>query len=78
MDWIKFWRFAGKAGGNKKTGSWDNRSHQCNPGKKGAKIGILTTKGFRDVLIIGRGTRNELYNVHFDSKPPVFFAHGNG
>lgn len=42
--------------------------------KKGAKIGILTTKGFRDVLIIGRGTRNELYNVHFDSETPSFLC----
>ena len=42
--------------------------------KKGAKIGILTTKGFRDVLIIGRGTRNELYNVHFDSETPDFLC----
>ena len=42
--------------------------------KKGAKIGILTTKGFRDVLIIGRGTRNEQYNVHFDSETPSFLC----
>lgn len=42
--------------------------------KKGSKIGILTTKGFRDVLIIGRGTRNELYNVHFDSETPSFLC----
>lgn len=42
--------------------------------KKGARIGILTTKGFRDVLIIGRGTRNELYNVHFESETPSFLC----
>lgn len=42
--------------------------------KKGARIGILTTKGFRDVLIIGRGTREELYNVHFDSETPDFLC----
>lgn len=42
--------------------------------KKGAKIGILTTKGFRDVLIIGRGTRSILYNVHFDSETPGFLC----
>lgn len=42
--------------------------------KKGSRIGILTTKGFRDVLIIGRGTRSILYNVNFDSETPDFLC----
>lgn len=30
--------------------------------ERGAKVGLLTTVGFRDVLEIGRGSRPELYN----------------
>ena len=30
---------------------------------KGAKLGIITTRGYRDVLIIGRGNRTQLYDV---------------
>ncbi len=36
--------------------------------RKGAKVGLLVTAGFRDVLEIGRQVRHELYNV-FTSKP---------
>ncbi len=42
--------------------------------KKGSKIGILTTRGFRDVLIVGRGTRSVLYDVRFDSETPDFLC----
>lgn len=42
--------------------------------RKGAHIGVLTTKGFRDVLIVGRGTRSILYNVNFDSETPDFLC----
>lgn len=42
--------------------------------KKGSTIGILTTKGFRDVLIVGRGTRSILYNVNFESETPDFLC----
>ena len=41
---------------------------------KGAKIGILITKGFRDTLIMGRGIRRELYNIFLDSETPLFLC----
>ncbi|MEM7404366.1 MAG: hydantoinase/oxoprolinase family protein [Pseudomonadota bacterium] len=31
--------------------------------RKGARIGVLTTRGFRDVLMVGRGNRLDLYNI---------------
>lgn len=36
--------------------------------RKGAKTALITTKGFRDVLEIGRQTRPSLYNI-FENKP---------
>lgn len=41
---------------------------------KGAKIGILTTKGFRDTLIVGREYRTEMYSVLFDPETPTFLC----
>jgi N-methylhydantoinase A len=41
---------------------------------KGSKIGILTTKGFRDTLIIGREFRTEMYSVLFDPETPTFLC----
>jgi N-methylhydantoinase A len=41
---------------------------------KGAKIGILTTKGFRDTLIVGRELRTEMYSVLFDPETPTFLC----
>ena len=38
----------------------------------GAKCALITTKGFRDVLEIGRCNRPDLYNIHF--KKPVPFV----
>jgi len=37
--------------------------------ERGAKVGLLTTKGFRDVLELGRGNRVEIYNLFY--KPPA-------
>ena len=37
--------------------------------EKGARIGLITTEGFRDVLELGRGNRPEVYNLLY--KPPV-------
>ncbi|HIN59335.1 MAG TPA: hydantoinase/oxoprolinase family protein [Gammaproteobacteria bacterium] len=31
--------------------------------RKGAQLGVITTQGFRDVLIIGRGNRTQLYDI---------------
>jgi len=41
---------------------------------KGAKIGILTTKGFRDVIIIGRHFRTDMYSVQYDPETPTFLC----
>jgi N-methylhydantoinase A len=39
--------------------------------RKGARTGLITTKGFRDVLEIQRGNRPDLYNLRY-SKPKPF------
>ena len=44
--------------------------------RKGAKIGILTTEGFRDVLEIGRQIRTALYDIILERETPVFLAPG--
>eukprot|EP01156_Anaeramoeba_ignava_P022927 Anaeramoba_ignava/c21165_g1_i1.p1 GENE.c21165_g1_i1~~c21165_g1_i1.p1 ORF type:complete len:968 (+),score=265.80 c21165_g1_i1:56-2905(+) len=41
--------------------------------RKGAKTGLITTKGFRDVLEIGRANRPDLYNM-FYKKPTPFVS----
>src|SRR2546425_6906035 len=35
--------------------------------RKGARTALLTTEGFEDVLVIGRQTRRELYNIFVTS-----------
>ncbi|MBI2736121.1 MAG: hydantoinase/oxoprolinase family protein [Rhodospirillales bacterium] len=42
--------------------------------RKGARIGLLTTAGFRDVLEIGRQLRTDVYRVILDPQAPVFLA----
>lgn len=39
--------------------------------RKGAIVGLLATKGFRDVLEIKRGDRAEMYNLFWHQKPPL-------
>jgi N-methylhydantoinase A len=39
--------------------------------RKGAKTALITTKGFEDLLEIGRQTREELYNLFVSRKPPL-------
>jgi N-methylhydantoinase A len=39
--------------------------------RKGAKTGLITTKGFRDVYEIGRGNRPEGYNLFFKRAVPL-------
>jgi N-methylhydantoinase A len=39
--------------------------------ERGARVGLVTTEGFRDVLALGRGSRPELYNVLFQPPPPL-------
>ncbi|WP_440706465.1 hydantoinase/oxoprolinase family protein [Heyndrickxia oleronia] len=38
--------------------------------RKGVKTGLITTKGFRDVLEIGRGNRPDLFNVRYHKPAP--------
>ena len=44
--------------------------------RKGASVGLLVTRGFGDILEIGRQVRSELYNI-FTSKPPVLVPRWN-
>jgi N-methylhydantoinase A len=39
--------------------------------RKGAPVGLLTTEGFRDVLIIGRQKRYETYDLYIDKPKPL-------
>ncbi|MFG1309057.1 hydantoinase/oxoprolinase family protein [Xanthobacter tagetidis] len=43
---------------------------------KGAKIGVVTTKGFRDILEIGRQYRRDMYEPIIEPQTPVFLAPG--
>ncbi len=38
--------------------------------RKGAKTGLITTKGFRDVLELARGNRPDLYNLRYQKPAP--------
>jgi len=44
--------------------------------RKGARIGLITTKGFRDVLEIGRQMRHRLYDRVLKPETPGFLAPG--
>ena len=44
--------------------------------RKGAKIGLITTQGFRDVLEIGRQSRRNVYSVHARAETPAFLVPG--
>jgi N-methylhydantoinase A len=44
--------------------------------RKGAKLGLLTTEGFKDVLEIGRQWRQHLYGIILQPETPVFLAPG--
>ena len=39
--------------------------------RRGARIALITTKGFEDVLVIGRQARPELYNLSAVKPPPL-------
>jgi N-methylhydantoinase A len=41
--------------------------------RKGVKVGLITTQGFRDSLEIARGNRPDFFNLHY-RKPPPFVA----
>jgi len=44
--------------------------------RKGACIGLITTRGFRDVLEIGRQMRHQMYDLALDPETPTFLAPG--
>jgi N-methylhydantoinase A len=41
--------------------------------RKGAKVGLLTTEGFRDIIEIGRGNRPDFFNLEY-RKPKPFVS----
>ncbi len=43
--------------------------------RKGAKVGLLVTRGTRDVYMIGRGNRPEAYNLFFHRARPLVPRH---
>src|SRR6266513_1674160 len=43
--------------------------------RKGARTALLTTEGFEDILVIGRQTRPELYNI-FVTRPAPLVSDG--
>jgi N-methylhydantoinase A/oxoprolinase/acetone carboxylase beta subunit len=44
--------------------------------RKGARTGIITTAGFKDVLEIGRQMRHQMYDLVLKPETPVFLAPG--
>ena len=39
--------------------------------RKGRRVGLITTRGFRDVLIIGREKRYQVYDLQIEKPPPL-------
>src|SRR6266516_3515162 len=39
--------------------------------RKGARTALLTTEGFEDIIVIGRQTRRELYNIFVTRPEPL-------
>ena len=39
--------------------------------ERGARVGLITTRGFRDVLELGRGNRPEIYNLFYRPPAPI-------
>jgi N-methylhydantoinase A len=44
--------------------------------RKGARIGLIATQGFSDVLEIGRQMRHQMYDLALDPETPAFLAPG--
>jgi N-methylhydantoinase A len=44
--------------------------------RQGARVGLITTAGFRDVLEIGRQLRHQMYELALDPEVPGFLAPG--
>jgi len=43
--------------------------------RKGARVGLITTRGFRDVLEIGRGNRPDMFNINYVKPRPLVPRH---
>jgi len=43
--------------------------------RKGARVGLITTAGFRDILEIGRGTRPDFFNLEYRKPEPFVPRH---
>ena len=43
--------------------------------RKGVKVGLITTKGFRDTLEIARGNRPDFFNLHYKKPEPFVPRH---
>ena len=43
--------------------------------RKGAKVGLITTEGFRDILEIARGNRPDFFNLNYVKPPPFVPRH---
>ncbi len=50
------------------------RHQRRDRGQGGAKIGLLTTVGFKDVLEIGRRMRHKVYDLVLKPETPGFLA----
>lgn len=44
--------------------------------RKGARVGLLATAGFGDIIEIGRQMRHKMYDLTLDPETPVFLAPG--
>jgi N-methylhydantoinase A len=42
--------------------------------QRGARVALLATEGFRDILEIGRQKRNQMYDLFADGQTPTFLA----
>ena len=42
--------------------------------RKGARLGILATEGFSDILVVGKANRREMYDLFMDPNEPLFLA----
>ena len=43
--------------------------------RKGVKVGLIATRGFRDTLEIARGNRPDFFNLHYVKPPPFVPRH---
>jgi N-methylhydantoinase A/oxoprolinase/acetone carboxylase beta subunit len=44
--------------------------------RKGARVGLIATEGFRDILEIGRQMRRQMYDLHLQPETPGWLAPG--